>query len=488
MIQSKRLFAVLSIGAGLRLFQLWKAPLWYDETFSASLSRLPLLDMLQATAGDVHPPLYQLLIWPIGQLGGGAFWFRSLSVVCSVVSLYLLWLICKQIRLSDTCSLVAVGLAAITPLDLHFAQEARQYALLQMLDLAGVLAVLKRRWLWICITGTAMLYTHNYGGFYLAAMGAASLAIELLYTTAHPFETDDPRIPTIKSAFPTLLHAYAAPVILWLPWVFVLAGQMRQVAGGYWIQFTWGNVLYVINCLFWGFGLPEQAQPVAVFILAAILFLALLAARKDRLYIPVWFGLAPLAMAVIVSLVWQPVLLFRGLVGSAPFLYILVANLITRPGSKSMRYAVLATLLPILLVGVINHYIANPANKDGGTSAILSLVDDHYKPGDLLVYTNDAAAVMFGYNRPQMQGAVIADCQNLGGLSSRTRQAMGIQTVQPADLPTGWHGYLIYIIGPTSSQCEEDAGDLIAASSTLVREYKDDDLTTVRVYQHGGDS
>lgn len=486
-MQNKPLLGILAIATGLRLFQVGAAPLWYDETFSAWLARLPLLDMLKATAGDVHPPLYQLIIWPIGQLGGGPFWLRLPSVIFSVAGLYLLWLICKQLKLSDTTSLIAVGLAAITPLDIHFSQEARQYALLQMLALSGVLAVLRRRWLWIGITGAALLYTHNYGLFYLAAMGVASLAIEFT-STAMVVKADRPdfykvggyaNVPTVQADFKSLYLAYGLPVLAFLPWTIVLLSQMQTVSGNYWIQFTWGNVLYSLYALFFGFSMPEQVQPVGVLIVGALLFMALLAALKNKLRVPVWFGLAPLAMAVIVSLVWQPVLLFRGLVGSAPFLYILIANLLTRPGLQ--RYIMAGALVPILLVGLVNHYMVNPTNKDSGTTEILSILDKSYKPGDMLLYTNDAAAVMVGYNRPDMRGAVIGGCNNLGGLSSATREAMGITTM---DLPTAWQGMMIYAIGPTSSQCEQDKADTLANTSELLTVLKEDKLTTVRIYSH----
>jgi hypothetical protein len=490
MNKNKPLLGLLAIGAGLRLFQVARAPLWYDETFSAWLAGLPLLDMIKATAGDVHPPLYQLILWPIAHLEGGAFWLRLPSVIFSTISLYLIWLICKRINLSDTTALVAVGIAAITPMDIHFAQEARQYALLQMLVLSSTLAALKRRWLWIGINGAALIYTHNYGLFYLAALWLVSMAIEAL-TTARVVQLDRPEfyrvggyanVPEIQSDFRSIYLAYGAPLCVFLPWAIVLATQMQTVSGSYWIQFTWGSVLYAISCLFYGFAMPEQLQPVGVLILAALLFLALLAGLKDkRLRLPIWLGFAPLAMAVVISLIWQPVLLFRGLIGSAPFLYVLIASLITRPGRQVQSYILAGAIIPLLLGGLINHYTVNPANKDGGTSDILTILDDQLRPGETLRYTNDAAAVIVGYNRPAMQGAVIGGCSNLGGLSSTTRAAMGITTTD--DL-LDWSGLFIYAIGPTSSQCEQDKADRLAAASTLLIELKSDQLTTVRIYRH----
>ena len=76
---SRRTFwIVLAIGAVLRLLFIWVPPLWYDENFSLLLSRLPFLNMITATMGDVHPPLYYILIWPIGHIPNAAPWLIRL--------------------------------------------------------------------------------------------------------------------------------------------------------------------------------------------------------------------------------------------------------------------------------------------------------------------------------------------------------------------------------------------------------------------------
>ena len=49
---------LLLLSVFLRFHRLDLAPFWYDEAFTGLLMRLDLPAMLDATAGDTHPPLY----------------------------------------------------------------------------------------------------------------------------------------------------------------------------------------------------------------------------------------------------------------------------------------------------------------------------------------------------------------------------------------------------------------------------------------------
>src|SRR5512137_2203573 len=53
---------ILLSGMALRLFRLGADSLWYDETVSTYLAGSPLLELIRHTAGDIHPPLYYMLL------------------------------------------------------------------------------------------------------------------------------------------------------------------------------------------------------------------------------------------------------------------------------------------------------------------------------------------------------------------------------------------------------------------------------------------
>jgi hypothetical protein len=116
---------------------------WYDETFSYILARLPVADLIRATAGDVHPPLHYLLLkywllatdWlPVSFEARG----RALSLLFSLAALGLYWLLLRRLRLARAHRRAAWLVACFMPSLIYFSAEMRMYALLE-LEILGAL-------------------------------------------------------------------------------------------------------------------------------------------------------------------------------------------------------------------------------------------------------------------------------------------------------------------------------------------------------------
>jgi uncharacterized membrane protein len=139
------LLVLFAIAAILRLGFVWIAPAWYDENFTLIVSRLPFDRMLLAVAGDVHPPLWYLLLWPLGQLHAPIWVLRIPAALLSVFSVGIFWSILGALELSPRVRVAALVLMAILPIQLYYAMEARMYTLLEFLVLAAVLRSEERR-------------------------------------------------------------------------------------------------------------------------------------------------------------------------------------------------------------------------------------------------------------------------------------------------------------------------------------------------------
>ena len=74
------------------------ASLWRDEAFSYLMARLPIHQLLWATAQDANPPLYYLLLklW-MGIFGTSEIALRSLSLIFFWATLYVVYLILKEV-------------------------------------------------------------------------------------------------------------------------------------------------------------------------------------------------------------------------------------------------------------------------------------------------------------------------------------------------------------------------------------------------------
>ena len=122
----KRLpFLLAASGILLRAIPVWATRTWYDENFSILLARLPIPRLLAATAGDVHPPLWYLLCWPLAHIPGIPAWavVRVPAVLASIATLWVWWKILETVETSPRVRLVAFGLFCFIPQQIYYAQE-----------------------------------------------------------------------------------------------------------------------------------------------------------------------------------------------------------------------------------------------------------------------------------------------------------------------------------------------------------------------------
>jgi len=124
---------LLTIGAGLRVYNLDRLSLWLDEGFSLLYASQPWgrvagLDGFYSP----HPTGYFLLtkvaLLALPEPLAG----RSISVACGVLTLPVFFLLARKI-LDRTGALVATGVLALSPIHLYYTQEARMYALVVLL-------------------------------------------------------------------------------------------------------------------------------------------------------------------------------------------------------------------------------------------------------------------------------------------------------------------------------------------------------------------
>jgi len=248
------LVLAIALGVLLRFDGLERRPLWYDEV--ATLLRLSgsteadvqllydgsardpraLLRRFQQTS---DAPLDRGIVQTVrvvavdepqvgaGYLATAAVWtraagddrgaVRALSALLSVAALALLGVLAWRLFGDRHVALAATALAAVSPLQVRYAQEARAYALWQVLLLVAALAVhaaarrpSRTHWTLVALAFAAALHVHpltlsTAPALLLLARGGASAAT----TTAR------------RSATRGALGALAAGLVLWAPWALV---------------------------------------------------------------------------------------------------------------------------------------------------------------------------------------------------------------------------------------------------------------------------
>ncbi|HEY9646138.1 MAG TPA: glycosyltransferase family 39 protein [Chroococcidiopsis sp.] len=131
------------------------------------------------SADPVHPPYFYLLerLW-MELFGSTVAVTRSLSVVFSLLTFPAMVWLCRELFDSPTAQWVAIALLAISPFQVLYAQEARQYSLwtlVVLLSSAALLRALRRQtsgsWMLYGVTVAALLNTFILSAVVLACHG-----------------------------------------------------------------------------------------------------------------------------------------------------------------------------------------------------------------------------------------------------------------------------------------------------------------------------
>jgi mannosyltransferase len=124
---------ILLLAGGLRFYHLGTQSFWNDEGNSARLAERPLPQIVEGAAGDIHPPGYYLALagWR-ALVGESEFGLRALSALASLLAVAAVGGIGARL-FERRVGLLAALLAALSPFQIYYAQEARMYALLALL-------------------------------------------------------------------------------------------------------------------------------------------------------------------------------------------------------------------------------------------------------------------------------------------------------------------------------------------------------------------
>ena len=445
----------LIIAAILRLAFIWAAPLWYDEHWTLILSRLPFERMMAAITGDVHPPLWYLIEWLFEKIGLMPVWtIRIPALLFSMLSVWIFWLILQRLELPEKLKHAAMILMVISPFQLYYAQEARMYSLLTCLVLLAVWSVLAKRWIMLWLAMTALLYTQNYAVFYIPSIALAGFILD-------------------RKDWKVIFFASAAAGLCWLPWVPTLLHQMAIINGGYWIvDMEIGSVLYVVYLFMLGGAIPAGLQLPSMFMVFGWLTYSVTDAIRhpSRQLLPVAvLAFMPVLLAALASIIVQPVFIPRPLVGTTPFLFIMMMWPIERilATREKALYASIF-ILPVMLVQVITLYKYTPEHKDQHMPATLATIQANWQEGDIIYHVGDGSWINWYPYSTELPHYKFPDCGPVRGSSSpESRLAMG-EIVKPLDEIQYERVWLVYLESPLNPPCEKEIfADQISTPPTI---------------------
>ena len=382
--------AVVAVAAGVVLRLGSTSDLWLDEALSVNIARLPLGDMVDALRRDGHPPLYYLLLhaW-MAVFGHGDEAVRSLSGIFSLAALPLMWLAGRRYA-GPAAAGAGLVLLATNPFAIRYATEARMYALVTLLVLAGWLSlrVALDRPSRLALAGTAvttglLLLTH-YWSFYLVAATAAVL----LWAWRGGRE----------SARRVLL-AMAVGCVLFLPWLPAFLDQAGST-GTPWGKPQRPTSVLTVSLTDWGGGtlngLNGEARLLGIS-LALLVLLALFARPTDDVHVELDLRTQPharhevivvamtMGIAVVAAYATASAFASRYTAGVFPIVILVAAYGVTRLPRAGVQTLVLTAVAALGLVGGVDNALSS--RTQGGDVA--RYIATHGTAGDVVAYCPD---------------------------------------------------------------------------------------------------
>lgn len=136
-------FAVVALALVLRLYSLGTPSLWLDEAVYANNAFNPFERFLALTRGNNSTPiLLPLLYWMLGDLAREPIVARLPPVICGTLAV---WVVLRlpQVGLSRRVAFFSALWLAVSPLQIQYSQEVREYSLSVLMTCLLVYALLK---------------------------------------------------------------------------------------------------------------------------------------------------------------------------------------------------------------------------------------------------------------------------------------------------------------------------------------------------------
>ncbi len=362
---------LIAVLAGvLRLIHLSSRSLTLDEGFSLFLARADVATFSHSIwHSEFNMVLYyELLRWWL-HLGNSEFAARSLSVLCAVATVPVIYLLGARLFERGT-ALIACLLLAVHPFHLELSQQARSYTLV-------VLLVSLSSWYFLrmvddaswtncipyAVVSAASIYSHFFAGLVILAQW-----LSLFLRQKH--------LP-----WKTLVRSLAALIALLIPaGVYLLHSQRSHVA---WIPRPSGrqalDVLYSLT-------LSKGRCLVYLTLWGVALWCALRKPREQAWpyrFVAAWL-LIPLAITGVVGLV-QPLWVPRFLAVCLPAAILLAAAGVAQLTRWSRTAGILALLIVVFYSGsAIRFYLRHPEFSVDWRTAITYLLP-RLQPGDEVV-------------------------------------------------------------------------------------------------------
>lgn len=458
---------------------------WGDEAISLGIASHPLAQIPHYLRFDGSPPLWYVLLhgW-MAAFGSSNVSTHTLSLIISLLAIPAAWW-CASVLFGPRAARPAALIAAVCPYLTYYGTETRMYVLagvLAMLAVTGWVRALRappggghaRRWLALAVLASvAVIYTHNWGLFLIAALTVVGAARAWLARD---------RTVLARTA------VYAATVtVAYLPWLPSFWWQLHYTGA------PWSPHPSVIDLAVDPFriGYSWAAPVVAVAIAAAMLALRSARRRGERqgpapsppssrfAGTALGLGAAACAATVVLGWVaseivhsWAPRYLGVALVPAV----VVMAGLFSSTRTGRRLLPALAAAMALTAVPVLVDPAAAAMSKSN-VAAADSAVRAQMAPGDLVITTAMAELPVIAYYLPpglryatplgQVHDTSIVDWENLPARLDAADPTTDLAALLRR-VPVGGHVFLVNPLSWRTTETPHRYESIVAAEGIAV--------------------
>lgn len=382
---------VIATALWFRMGGLTANPFWLDEAYSAYAADKGFGFIFKVLPSyETHPPFYSAVLsaWT-AIIGNSLAGFRSFGLFAGVLLIPLCWFtaseVARALRFDPRLfALAALALLAVSPPIVYITQLVRPYALIALVYLFGIWCVFclaryyreagrlrAKYWLGYLISLALLIWLHNLGVLYAAALGLSLLIL----TGPLRLIREQPR---------AFFIGHFATALAVLPAFLILLDQAPTWRQSTWLRFHWDGIDQALYTIYGLSGL-------GAFVIAALIIgSAILKSGKDER--PTWLALltlafVPMLLSLLITLTIAPVFLARTLAPLSIGLILLVAAGVAIP--SLLNQAAFGAFMLLTTVHMIALHRQPPTENWYGAVAWLNA---RVAPGDVIyAYPNEGA-------------------------------------------------------------------------------------------------
>ncbi len=239
---SLALVILVLLALTVRFYRIEAQSFWNDEGTSVALALRDLQAITRGAANDIHPPLYYYLlhIW-MRLFGSSELAVRSMSALLGTALIALTFAI-GQMAGGKTVGWIAALLAALSPFQVYYSQEARMYILTAFLGAVSVLCCLRMlsgwmstsygdrsegsttRWpLWYAVSTILLLYTHYFA---VTLVITENILFSLWWLLSRRGAPNNRQIDQTSGAIGRWIGVQLVLIAAYAPWLALSARQL----------------------------------------------------------------------------------------------------------------------------------------------------------------------------------------------------------------------------------------------------------------------